>query len=77
VDPGKRNARDYAAGLDYTKISMDLYTLADALARFTFVWMAREGWGGAPLVAPIVAPKRPQTQAGLGLGPLSPKKVGE
>ena len=27
----ERNVRDYAAGFDYTKISIDIYILADAL----------------------------------------------
>jgi hypothetical protein len=35
-----RNVRDYAAGFDYTKISIDIYILADALNLITFEWIA-------------------------------------
>jgi hypothetical protein len=34
----ERNVRDYAAGFDYTKISIDI--LADALNLITFEWIA-------------------------------------
>ena len=36
VKSSERNVRDYATGFDYTKISIDIYTLADALILFTF-----------------------------------------
>jgi len=36
----ERNVRDYAAGLDYTKISIDIYILADALNLITFERLA-------------------------------------
>ena len=36
----KRNVRDYAAGFDYTKISIDIYILADALNLITYEWIA-------------------------------------
>ena len=36
----ERNVRDYAAGFDYTKISIDIYILADALNLITFEWIA-------------------------------------
>ena len=35
-----RNVRDYAAGFDCTKISIDIYILADALILITFEWIA-------------------------------------
>ena len=38
--PGERKVRDYAAGFDYTKISIDIYILADALNLITFEWLA-------------------------------------
>jgi hypothetical protein len=36
----RRKVRDYAAGFDYTKISIDIYILADALILITFDWIA-------------------------------------
>jgi hypothetical protein len=36
----ERNVRDYAAGFDYTKISIDIYILADAVNLITFEWIA-------------------------------------
>ena len=36
----ERNVRDYAAGFDCMTISIDIYILADALARITFAWVA-------------------------------------
>ena len=36
----ERDVRDYVAGFDYTKISIDIYILADALNLITFEWIA-------------------------------------
>ena len=40
VRGAERNVRDLAARFDYTKISIDIYILADALILITFEWIA-------------------------------------